>query len=572
MTEHSLFRFAVPVALFAGAVAVIAAAWWWMGKPVTMPPSPLASGEKLYCVSYAPFRGTQSPLTPPIDISPEQIDDDLARLSKITDCVRTYAVEFGLDRIAGIARRHGLKVMQGIWLSGNPAKNKVEIDTAIQLAKQYPETIRALIVGNEVLLRGEMSAQNLAATIRNVKSQTSVPVTYADVWEFWLRTRDVYDAVDFVTIHILPYWEDFPISARDSVSHLDSIRKKVAAAFPNKDILIGETGFPSAGRMREGAEPSPSNQARVIHDIIALSKRDKFRVNVIEAFDQPWKRQLEGTVGGHWGLFDADNRAFKFAWGQPLSDHPFWQRQMIGGVLMAALVFIAAILGRLRLTRSTPVPASRWAGVAIIAGAAGIFVPLAAEKLPLQSLGLFGWVRGGAMFALALACPLAVASAITRERSVPSFGQVLTRDPRTFDCRLRPALGFLLVALTLVAVLVALGLVFDPRYKDFPYAPLTAAIVPFVVLALLSPPANAPRALAEHIAAVTLALSLIYIAFNESIANWQSLWLCGLLALLAFNLQTARDAQDSKSEDRRPAPTSRRYKAQSRNRPRPVRS
>ncbi len=40
-----------------------------------------------------------------------------------------------------------------------------------------------------------------------------------------------------------------------------------------------------------------------------------------------------------------------------------------------------------------------------------------------------------------------------------------------------------------------------------------------------------------------LALSLIYIAFNESFANWQSLWLCGLFALLAFTLSRARDAQ-----------------------------
>jgi peptidoglycan/LPS O-acetylase OafA/YrhL len=173
---------------------------------------------------------------------------------------------------------------------------------------------------------------------------------------------------------------------------------------------------------------------------------------------------------------------------------------------------------------------------------------------------------------LAFACPLAVASAITRERSVPAFANVLTRDPREFDCRLRPALGLLLVALTLIGVLVALGLVFDPRYKDFPYAPLTAAIVPFAVLAFLSPPANAPRALAEHVAAGTLALSLIYIAFNESLANWQSLWLCGLLALLAFTLQTARDAQGSGSAVLQPAPTSRRYKAQSRSRPRSARS
>ena len=292
MTEHSLFRAAIPAALFACAVAVIAAAWWWMGKPVAMPPSPLAQGEKLYCVSYAPFRGTQSPLTPPIKIAPEQIEDDLARLSKITDCVRTYAIEFGLDRIAGDRQAARLEGHAGHLAVGQcRQKTRSRSTRRSGWPSNIPDVIRALIVGNEVLLRGEMTAQDLAATIRNVKSQANVPVTYADVWEFWLRYRDVYDAVDFVTIHILPYWEDFPISARDSVSHVDAIRRKVAAAFPNKDILIGETGFPSAGRMREGAEPSPSNQARVIHDIIALAKRDNFRVNVIEAFDQPWKRQ-----------------------------------------------------------------------------------------------------------------------------------------------------------------------------------------------------------------------------------------------------------------------------------------
>ena len=79
------------------------------------------------------------------------------------------------------------------------------------LANRYPATVRAVVVGNEVLLRGEMAAGDLAATIRAVKARVKVPVTYADVWEFWLRNRDVAAAVDFVTIHILPYWEDFPM-------------------------------------------------------------------------------------------------------------------------------------------------------------------------------------------------------------------------------------------------------------------------------------------------------------------------------------------------------------------------
>src|SRR6185503_15397048 len=99
------------------------------------------------------------------------------------------------------------------------ARNAQEIETAVALAKQYPDVVRALIVGNEVLLRGELGQAAVAKAIREVKAQVSVPVTYADVWEFWLRNRDVYDAVDFVTIHILPYWEDFPIPTAQAADH-----------------------------------------------------------------------------------------------------------------------------------------------------------------------------------------------------------------------------------------------------------------------------------------------------------------------------------------------------------------
>ena len=192
-------------------------------------------------------------------------------------------------------------------------------------------------------MRGDMSATDLANTIRAVKARVRVPVTYADVWEFWLRHRDVANAVDFITIHILPYWEDFPIRASATVPHVESIRRQVVAAFPGKEVLIGEVGWPSAGRMREGALPSPANQARVVQDVLALSKREKFNVNIIEAFDQPWKRALEGTVGGHWGLFDAATRAPKFAGAQAVSNHPLWIWQGAGGIVFAVIVFGAAM-------------------------------------------------------------------------------------------------------------------------------------------------------------------------------------------------------------------------------------
>ena len=186
-----------------------------------------------------------------------------------------------------------------------------------------------------------------------------MPVTYADVWEFWLRHREVAAAVDFITIHILPYWEDFPDSRHGTRrAHVDAIRGRVAAAFPGKEIFLGEFGWPSAGRMREGALPSPANQARTVQEVLAHAKRENYRVNLIEAYDQPWKRQLEGTVGGHWGLFDAYRAAGQVRLGRGRSPTiPHWRWQAAGGVALAAVIFAAALAVARRMTAAGDVGA-----------------------------------------------------------------------------------------------------------------------------------------------------------------------------------------------------------------------
>src|SRR5471030_2764542 len=234
-----------PLALLLISLGAIAAVWWWLATPITLARAPIDPNAKLQCVSYAPFRGAQTPLSPTTMIAPEQIAQDLAQLVKISDCVRTYSVDNGLDQVPAQAAKVGLKVIQGIWLGSTRLKNLVQVSTVVGLTKEYPGVISAVVVGNEVLLRGEMTTSDLAAIIRSVKSQVTVPVTYADVWEYWLRNREVYEAVDFVTIHILPYWEDLPIRAKYAAAHVDSIRRRMAVAFPAKEILIGETGWPS---------------------------------------------------------------------------------------------------------------------------------------------------------------------------------------------------------------------------------------------------------------------------------------------------------------------------------------
>jgi len=502
-----------------------------------MPVASLAAGDKLDCVSYAPYRNAETPIDLTTRIPPERIEEDLRRLAAVTGCVRTYSVHQGLDQVAPIAQRIGLKVMQGLWLGREPEFNQVQIDGAIAIAKRYPDTVRAVVVGNEVLLRGELSGAALADIVRRVKAQVSVPVTYADVWEFWLRNRDLVSAVDFVTIHILPYWEDFPIGAGQAADHVVSIRRQVADSFAGKDIMIGEFGWPSAGRMRERALPSPANQARVVQEVIARARQEKFGLNVIEAFDQPWKRRFEGTVGGHWGLLDGTTRTPKFVWGAPVSNHPDWQRNAVLGLILAGGIVGAAFwMARRGVAGGS---STVWAGVAVTAASGGLLVGLTLEQALVESFGWEGVVRSIALLVLAITGPIAGAAVLAGDRALVSFATVLARRGERVTGAEALA-GWLALAVTVLALQAALGLTFDPRYRDFPYAPLTAAVVPLAFLAARMRGAGA-RPLAEIAASVILVISAIYIAFNESFVNWQALWFCAVLVALAAILTRSRD-------------------------------
>jgi exo-beta-1,3-glucanase (GH17 family) len=527
-----------PLALLLSSLAMIAALWWWAATPITLARAPIDPNAKLQCVSYAPFRDAQTPLVPTTQISAEQIAQDLTQLAGITDCVRTYSIENGLDQVPAQAAKVGLKVIQGIWLSSNRLKNLLQISTAVSLTKQYPGVITALVVGNEVLLRGEMTTADLAANIRSVKAQVKVPVTYADVWEFWLRNREVYEAVDFVTIHILPYWEDMPVRAKFAANHVDDIRKRMAVAFPGKEILIGETGWPSAGRMREGALPSRTNQARVVSEILDLAKREGFRVNLIEAYDQPWKRQLEGTVGGYWGLFDAVKRAVKYPPGEPISNYPLWKWEMGCGMALSVVVFLT---GWVTLRRRPWQPRfMSWVAVGTSATTSGMLLGIAADKMLFESYGVGGWLQWGALLAAGILSPILCAYAAMSGRPLPTFLELLgPREGRTGSV----LLGLVLIVTTLIATETALGFIFDPRYKDFPFAALTMAVVPFACLMLVNRPKEGVRPIAESAFAGVLVVAAIFIGVNEGAQNWQSLWTCAVYLGLALTLWRARGAQ-----------------------------
>jgi exo-beta-1,3-glucanase (GH17 family) len=531
--------FAAPVAplvLVLISLSLIAGMWTWLGTPVTLQVAPIDAARKVDCVSYAPFREGQTPWNSNVVISEAQIAEDLAQLAAVSQCVRIYSLENGLDKVPELAAKVGLKVILGIWIGRNPVKNAALIDSAVALANAHRGVVTSVIVGSEVLLRGEMTAQALRETIRAAKPRFDVPVSYAEVEEFWLRDREIAEEVDFVTVHVLPYWEDAPVRAEDAAAHVDDIRKEMAKTFPGKEILIGEAGWPSQGRMRDHALPSRINQARFFSELLTLARQEGFRVNLFEAYDEPWKRQWEGTVGAHWGLLDGITRQLKYAEGAAVSNFPNWKLQLAAGLALSLAVFAVALLAS---RGRRPHGFGPWLAVAACATSGGLLVGWAAEKALDESYGFDGGLFQGLLLADGILLPLLCAGAVMTGRPLPSFVELF--GPREGRSRSWPALmlGAALTIAILVATETSLGLVFDPRSRDFPFASLTMLAVPIGMMTLLNPRKPGSR-VAEAVFAGLFMTSALVICVNEGVRNWQSLWTAAAFLLLGLSLSPPR--------------------------------
>jgi exo-beta-1,3-glucanase (GH17 family) len=488
--------FLVPY-LFACLLGVIAMCSYWyaMGKPVILPDAATPT-HKLQCASYTPFDKDQSPFDQPFKLRPERMDADLALLATRFECIRTYSMT-GLEAIPALARKHGLKLMLGAWINSNPQDTAKEVDALIASANANPDVVRSVIVGNEALLRKEVTGAQLAKLIGQVKSQVKQPVTYADVWEFWLQYPEVAPAVDFLTIHLLPYWEDDPKGIDDALAHVAQIRQIFGSKFAPKDIVIGETGWPSEGRQRETALPSRVNEAKFIRGFVAMAEQNGWHYNLIEAFDQPWKRAAEGAVGGYWGLFDAD-RQEKGVLAGPVSNlgwWPFWL-SVSGGIFLLTLAFA----GRVATHRNALI-------LPLLAALAACCIGTWGELARITSrfYGEYIWA------ALLVGLNLLV---LAHAALVLSAGDGWRNKALSW---LEARAGGLVAAAGFAAAIMMLARVFDPRYRSFATPTL---IVP--ALFYLARPVAVPRrevALLTFIVGAGIAPQL----FREGLANQQAL-------------------------------------------------
>jgi exo-beta-1,3-glucanase (GH17 family) len=327
-----------------------------------------------------------------------RIDADLQQLAQLTTRLRTYsASEF--PALPALAQRHGLELALGVWLDRRAENNRRELDAAIAAARAH-RNVRRVIAGNETRLHGSLSAAELRAALRRLRAALDVPVSTAEPWHVWLREPQLAAEVDFITVHLLPYWEGVPVDGAidEALRRYEQLR----ARFPGKPIVIGEIGWPSHGAPVKSALPElaqvpaaqarPDAQALFVRRFLARAAAlaqagEPLDYYLMEAIDQPWKHATEGVVGAHWGLLDAERRP-KFAFAGAVRGDSTWRARawlasLLGAAALVPLLWAFATLrpaGRIALA----------AGVMALASAlvVALTLPFVDYLTPLQWAGL----------------------------------------------------------------------------------------------------------------------------------------------------------------------------------------
>jgi exo-beta-1,3-glucanase (GH17 family)/cellulose synthase/poly-beta-1,6-N-acetylglucosamine synthase-like glycosyltransferase len=351
-------------------------AWAWTGQSYEAPDvSARVSG-----LTYAPYARSEAPWVrqQPLEAL---LHEDLKQLSNITQKIRSYsAVQF--PQLPGIAAQYGLRLTLGAWLHKDYTQNLREINAALEQAAAH-ENVERLIIGNETVLKKTLAPEHLIALLKRARASSRVHVSTAEPWHVWIKHPELANEVDFITVHLLPYWEGVGLSSavEESLERLARVRKR----FPGKPIVIGEVGYPSSGGTIKRAVPSSGAQAAFVRQFISRAATEKLDYFLIEAYDQPWKQTEEGRVGAYWGLFDAARQP-KFAFEGEVQADPYWRVKALASSFVG-LVFLLYFFARFATLRPLARVMFAVAAQGILSLAVAIFtIPL------LHYMSLGDWV------------------------------------------------------------------------------------------------------------------------------------------------------------------------------------
>ena len=238
-------------------------------------------------------------------LSEKQIRKRMQVVSPYTKWIRSFSCTDGNEFIPKVAHEIGLKTMVGAWISSDKAQNDKEIDALIDLAKNG--YVNMAVVGNEVLLRNELTEEEILGYINKVKDALpNIPIGYVDAYYQFLERPKLVEACDVVLANCYPYWEGYSIEqASIYLKRMYAVTKNAAQGKP---IIITETGWPNKGDSNSDANPSQENAMKYFINVNNWSQQENIELFYFSSFDESWKVHHEGDVGQRWGIWDKNEK------------------------------------------------------------------------------------------------------------------------------------------------------------------------------------------------------------------------------------------------------------------------
>ncbi|MEP6882183.1 MAG: glycosyl hydrolase family 17 protein, partial [Dokdonella sp.] len=282
-------------------------------------------------MAFSAFQRYQDP-TKDLFPSESELASDIRMLSRHTKRLRTYS-SLESPQIPRLAAFYDMEVMSGAWIDRRMRHNEAELDALIALSRKHPNITRAM-VGNETILRDDVSVDQLIDYIDRARAQLKIPVSTAEPFFVWERNPKLAEHVDFISVHLLPYWEKIP--RKDAINFTLGQYYRLKELFPGKPVIIGEIGWPSNGDRKEYAQPSIENEAQFLREWFNVAEREHIDYYVMEAIDQPWKESMGGRAEAYWGMFNAA-REPKFAMTGKVTEDPTWPIKAFASSLLSLL-------------------------------------------------------------------------------------------------------------------------------------------------------------------------------------------------------------------------------------------
>lgn len=261
--------------------------------------SQLVAG-KIHGICFSPYIEGQGPGTL---ITEQQVKQRLALIAPHVNWIRTFSCTEGNQLIPKVAKEFGLKVLTGIWLDDDLENNELELQNAIELAQSG--LVDLLAVGNEVLLRGDLTESQLISYIQRAKkSCQGTAVGYVDAYFEFVDHPKVTEQCDVIFANCYPFWEGYP--AEHALVYMKEMYRQAVLAADGKPVIISETGWPDVGTPFKQSVPSQTNAMRYFINAYQWAEQENIPLFYFSSFDESWKVDDEGDVGAYWGVWDKD--------------------------------------------------------------------------------------------------------------------------------------------------------------------------------------------------------------------------------------------------------------------------